>query len=131
MRIGEAAEKSGVNAKTIRYYESIALITTAARRNNGYRDYDINDVQELRFIHSSRGLGFSVEDIRALLSLWRDQSRASGDVRDLAKRHCADIDGRIAELQAIRNTLSTLIESCRGDHRPDCPILKSLGQGPT
>jgi len=129
MKIGEAAKRSGVNAKTIRYYESIDLVTPAARRDNGYRDYGMTDVQKLRFIHSSRSLGFAIDDIRALLSLWEDQSRASSDVRALAKRHCADIDTRIKELQAIRETLTTLIVACKGDHRPDCPILEKLGTG--
>ena len=131
MRIGEAAERSGVNAKTIRYYESIRLIQPALRRDNGYRDYDKIDVQELIFIQSARGLGFPIEDIRTLLSLWRDRERASADVRALAKRHLGAIDARIADLQAIRSTLTGLITACHGDERPDCPILDGLGRAVT
>lgn len=127
MRIGDAARRSGVNAKTIRYYESIDLIRSADRRDNGYRDYDTNDVQELIFIQSARSLGFTIEDIRTLLSLWRDRDRASADVRALAERHLGEIDARITDLQAIRATLTGLITACHGDNRPECPILDGLG----
>ncbi|MFC7332060.1 Cu(I)-responsive transcriptional regulator [Rhodocista pekingensis] len=126
MKIGTAAARSGVPARTIRYYESAGLIDAAGRRQNGYRDYDDTDVRTLRFISRARALGFSMREVADLLELWRDRSRASADVRALAQRHMAEIDGRIAELQSLRRTLGDLVERCQGDGRPDCPILDTL-----
>lgn len=130
MNIGAAAQRSGVPAKTIRYYESINLIDAAARTASGYRVYDIRDVETLRFIQRARSLGFSVKDVGDLLALWRDKQRASGQVKALANRHVEEINRKMAELEAMRETLSELIEKCHGDARPDCPILGDLaGQG--
>ena len=126
MQIGVAARASGVSAKMIRHYESTGLITNGSRRANGYRDYDEREVHELRFIRASRDLGFSLEEIRALLNLWRDQSRSSRNVRQLAAKHLKQVEKRIAELQAIGRTLRHLLGACNGDARPDCPILDGL-----
>jgi MerR family copper efflux transcriptional regulator len=129
MNIGTVSQRSGVPAKTIRYYESIGLIRAADRRNNNYRDYSDSDVQTLRFISRARGLGFSVKEVGALLTLWHDKHRASHDVKALALRHVEAIDGKIAELQGMRRTLVGLAERCHGDDRPDCPILEDLAGG--
>lgn len=126
MNIGTAAKCSGVPAKTVRYYEGVGLIPPAMRRANGYRHYHDVDVQTLRFIHRARGLGFSVQSVADLLALWRDQDRASADVRDLALRHVDDVTRKIQELETIRQALNDLIEKCRGDERPNCPILADL-----
>lgn len=126
MQIGVAANASGVSAKMIRHYEAIGLIANGARRQNGYRDYDQRDVHELGFIRSARDLGFSLEEIRALLNLWRDRARASKDVHALAARHLADVEAKIGELQAMAKTLRQLLDACHGDARPDCPILEKL-----
>lgn len=126
MQIGAAAKASGVSAKMIRHYEAIGLISNGARRDNGYRDYDERDIHELRFIRSSRDLGFSLEEIRALLDLWRDRTRSSKDVHRLAARHLADVEAKVAELQAMAQTLRHLLSACHGDARPDCPILEGL-----
>ena len=126
MNIGTAAKRSGVSAKTIRYYESVGLIPQAARADNGYRDYGGNDVETLRFIKRSRSLGFSVETVASLLDLWRNTSRASGDVKAVALKHIEDVERRIAELESIRDTLKHLTRCCQGDDRPDCPILEGL-----
>jgi len=126
MNIGSAAKRSGVSAKTIRYYESVGLIPRAARADNGYRDYATNDVETLRFIKRSRSLGFSVETVASLLDLWRNTSRASGDVKAVALKHIEDVEQRIAELESIRDTLKHLTKCCHGDDRPDCPILEGL-----
>jgi Cu(I)-responsive transcriptional regulator len=123
MRIGTVAERSGVPAKTIRYYEEVGLIGAADRTASGYRDYDHNDVET---IQRARSLGFSVNEVASLLALWRDRQRASAQVKKLASDHVARIDLKIAELQSMRDTLVDLIERCHGDHRPDCPILKDL-----
>jgi Cu(I)-responsive transcriptional regulator len=130
MQIGAVAKASGVNAKMIRHYESIGLIAAGARRGNNYRDYDARDVHDLRFIRSARELGFSLEEIRALLDLWRDGSRHSSDVRRLAQLHLQAVDNKVAELSAISATLRHLIDACHGDQRPDCPILDGLAKQP-
>lgn len=127
--IGQAAKASGVSAKMIRHYESIGLIDTAARTDAGYRLYNERDVQVLQFIHRSRELGFSLEQIKTLLALWQDKHRASKDVRAMAKQHIAELDRKIADMQAMRRTLETLATKCHGDDRPDCPILDDLSHG--
>ena len=129
MNIGEAAKASGVSAKMIRHYESIELIGEAKRTDAGYRVYSTRDVQMLQFIHRGRELGFSLEQIRALLTLWQDKHRASQDVRALANAHIAELDRKIAEMQAMRRTLEDLATACHGDSRPDCPILDDLAAG--
>ena len=130
MNIGEVAKRSGVPAKTIRYYESIGLIRPAERSAAGYRVYGDRELQTLRFIQRARNLGFSVKQVGELLALWQDRDRASGDVKAVARRHLAEIDRRMAELQSMRDTLEHLVGRCHGDDRPDCPILADLaGEG--
>jgi MerR family copper efflux transcriptional regulator len=126
MNIGVAAEKSGVPAKTIRYYESIGLIAEPGRTQGGYRDYAETDVAILRFVQRARGLGFPLKDVAALLGLWRDRGRASAQVKELTLSHIAEIERRIGELQAVRRTLLDLAHRCHGDARPDCPIIDDL-----
>ncbi len=126
MNISEAADQSGLPAKTIRYYEEIGLVTPAARRANGYRDYAQQDVHTLRFLNRARNLGFSVEDCRALMTLYTDRTRKSADVKALAQARIENIDLKIAELRSMRRTLEQVAEKCHGDDRPDCPILDDL-----
>lgn len=126
MSIGEAASQSGVPPKTIRYYEEIGLIAPAERLENRYRAYDDNDVQTLRFIQRARSLGFSLKEVASLLSLYRDRRRASRDVKRLALAHVTELDRKIAEMKAIRDTIANLAERCHGDQRPECPILEEL-----
>jgi MerR family gold-responsive transcriptional activator of gol and ges genes len=127
MKIGEAAEASGVSAKMIRYYESIGLLAKAARRDNGYRDYDARDIHDLRFIKRARTLGFSVEEITRLLGLWRDADRPSREVKAITAAHIDDLEARIAEMQGMVSALKHLASHCHGNDRPDCPILDELG----
>jgi len=129
MNIKDAAARSGLPAKTIRYYESVGLIRPR-RGGNGYRHFDAPTVETLRFIARARSLGFSVEDCRALLTLWQDRERASGDVKRLAEAHLAEIERKIAELEGMRATLTHLVACCAGDERPDCPILDGLAGAP-
>ena len=125
MQIGEVAERSGIPAKTIRYYEDIGLVRPL-RDDSGYRDFHENDLHKLVFLGRARALGFSIEDCRKLLGLYEDESRESAQVKAMAEEHLQAIDSKIAQLQEMRGTLSHLIEACRGDHRPDCPILSDL-----
>jgi MerR family transcriptional regulator, copper efflux regulator len=126
MNIGEAAERSGLPAKTIRYYEEVGLVRPAERRGNSYRQYDEAAVHRLRFVQRARGLGFSVEQCKGLLALYDDQTRASADVKAIALEHIAEIDQRLAALAEMRATLAALAEKCHGDERPSCPILADL-----
>jgi Cu(I)-responsive transcriptional regulator len=130
MTIGEAAARSGVPPKTIRFYEEIGLIEPAERLANRYRAYNENAVRTLRFISRARGLGFSLKEVGELLALYRDHSRASKDVKGLALAHVAELDRKIAELTAIRNLIAELAERCQGDDRPECPILDELDAPP-
>lgn len=125
MNIGKAAAKSGLPAKTIRYYEEVDLISPG-RRDNGYRDYSEQDVHKLAFLSRSRDLGFSLEACRQLLSLYEDRDRASADVKHLVQGHLGEIDEKIQAMQDLRATLHALLQACHGDERPDCPILNGL-----
>ncbi|SOB89983.1 Cu(I)-responsive transcriptional regulator [Thalassospira xiamenensis] len=125
MNISDASRDSGLPAKTIRYYEDIGLIKPG-RLENGYRDYSDEDLHKLRFLQRARGLGFSVEDCRVLLSLYEDRNRASADVKQIAKTHLIEIERKIAELQSLQKTLAHLVDACHGDHRPHCPIINDL-----
>ncbi|MQQ09766.1 Cu(I)-responsive transcriptional regulator [Epibacterium sp. SM1979] len=125
MNIGDVAERSGLPAKTIRYYEDIGLIRPH-RSANGYRCFAENDLHKLAFLARARALGFSIEDCRTLLGLYEDDTRASADVKALAQEHLTKIEAKIADLEAMRDTLTELVHCCAGDNRPDCPILKDL-----
>ena len=128
MNIGKLAENTGVTAKTIRYYEEIGLIPRARRTDAGYRNYGHNDAHMLRFIRRARNLGFTVDECRELVALYQDKNRSSADVKRLAEERVAEIDRKISELGGMRDALRELAEKCRGDHRPDCPIIDDLSQ---
>ncbi len=127
MNIGEISERTGLPAKTIRYYEDIGLISPM-RDANGYRNFAENDAHKLAFLGRARTLGFSIEDCRTLLALYEDQSRASADVKHVATEHLRQIEDKIAQLESMRQTLRHLVSACAGDNRPDCPILSDLAK---
>lgn len=127
MNIKDASERSGLPAKTIRYYEEVGLIRPL-RGANGYRSFRESDVMKLGFLGRARALGFTIEDCRLLLSLYEDKTRASADVKVIARRHLDEIAAKIAQLESMRATLSHLVACCHGDDRPDCPILADLAQ---
>ncbi|KWB63772.1 Cu(I)-responsive transcriptional regulator [Burkholderia ubonensis] len=126
MNIGDASRASGVSTKMIRYYEQVGLLMPAKRSDSGYRIYGADEIHVLRFIRQARHLGFLVEDIRKLLALWQDRSRASAEVKSIALGHVAELDEHITELTDMRNTLVDLAAHCSGDDRPECPILARL-----
>lgn len=125
MNIKDAASLSGLPAKTIRYYESIGLLSPL-RAGNGYRDYREADLHKLGFLARARALGFSIDDCRHLLSLDSDASRSSSDVKALAQQHIRQIGDKISELKAMRAALQKLATACHGDDMPDCPIIDEL-----
>lgn len=127
MNIGQAAKKTGLSAKMIRYYESIDLLPEAGRSESGYRIYSGQDLHRLTFIKRSRDLGFSLAEVAKLLTLWQDRDRASADVKKLASEHIDELNRKITEMTGLRDTLQELSDSCNGDSRPDCPIIKALG----
>lgn len=124
--IAQAAKISGISAKMIRHYEAISLIEPPVRGDNRYRHYGETGLHELGFIHRARALGFSFEDIRQLLSLWRDRQRSSAEVKTIAQRHIHELDQKAALLTSMSRTLKMLVAGCNGDNRPDCPILEAL-----
>jgi MerR family copper efflux transcriptional regulator len=128
--IGKAAMRAGVSTKTIRFYEEAGLIKAVERGSNRYRSYSQADIEMLRFVRRARTLGFSLKDVASLLELYSNHKRASRDVKRLALRHVADLDRKLAELTAIRDTIAELARRCHGNDRPDCPILDELQSRP-
>lgn len=126
MNIGQAARESGISSKMIRHYEAIGLIAQPARSAGGYRTYSEKDLHILRFIKSARSLGFSLEQVKQLLSLWLDKERMSADVKVLALQHVSTLTRKIDELTAMRELLKNITEVCHGDDRPDCPIIEKI-----
>ena len=126
LNIGQAAAASGVSAKMIRHYEEVGLLPAAQRTDSGYRQYGEADVQTLRFIRHSRDLGFSIPEISQLVSLWQDRSRSSREVKALAKTHIRELEEKAQELLAMKAALEHLVHGCRGDDRPECPIIETL-----
>jgi MerR family transcriptional regulator, copper efflux regulator len=126
--IGQAAARSGVSAKMVRYYESLGLLPEVGRTDAGYRLYTESNVHTLRFIRRARDLGFSMAEIGELLKLWQNKQRASADVKRIALDHAADLSRRIEEMTAMKKTLEQLAHCCHGDQRPDCPILDGLAE---
>lgn len=128
MNIKEVADRAGLPAKTIRYYEEIGLIRPL-RGANGYRAFRESDLHKLAFLARARGLGFTIEECRRLLALYEDRGRASADVKALAEAHLRDMEAKIVELRAMQAALRDLVAGCAGDQRPDCPILTGLAEG--
>jgi MerR family copper efflux transcriptional regulator len=132
MNIGEAARASGITAKMIRYYESVDLIPPAGRSESGYRTYSQRDVDTLRFIRRARDFGVAMDRVKLLVGLWQDKDRPSREVKAIALRQVAELEAKIAELTAMKDSLAELANACHGDSRPDCPILRDLaGMSPT
>ncbi len=127
MNISKAAEAAGLPVKTVRYYADIGLVAPAGRSAAGYRDYDDAAVRKLAFVRRAREFGFSIPECRELLDLYEDRTRSSADVKRLAERRLAEIETKQRALQELHDELSSLVHACRGDDRPDCPILEHLG----
>ncbi|MGM9402374.1 Cu(I)-responsive transcriptional regulator [Aliiroseovarius sp. KMU-71] len=125
MNIGDVSKRTGLRAKTIRYYEDIGLVKPL-RDTNDYRVFREIDLHKLTFLSRARALGFAIDDCRNLLALYEDETRASADVKEITSKHLKEIEAKINDLQAMHATLSHLSKECAGDHRPDCPILEGL-----
>ena len=126
MNIGEIAKKSGVNSKMIRRYEEMSISPKAGRSFSGYRQYSDNDVHILKFVKRSRELGFSMKNIKQLVGLWRNKTRSSAQVKNIASKHQTELEKKLHEIQSMLKTINHLVKNCHGDDRPDCPIIDEL-----
>jgi len=124
--IGEASKISGIHSKMIRHYETIGVLVKVKRSDSGYRLYNETDIHNLIFIKQARELGFSLEEIKKLLNLWRNKKRSSFDVKKLAMAHIEKLNHKIAELKMMKNSLENLVDHCQGNDHPDCPILEAI-----
>lgn len=126
MTISDAAKSAGLPTKTVRYYSDIGLVAPVARSEAGYRIYDDVALKKLSFVKRARGFGFSVEECRELLGLYEDTDRSSSDVRTIAAQRLIEIEAKQRELQLLHDELALLVKACKGNDRPDCPILSGL-----
>jgi len=126
LTIGRVAKLADVGVETIRFYEREGLIDEPPRRASGYRQYPTDTVDQLRFIRRAKELGFTLKEIKELMSLRDGGGRRRGEVRKIAEARMRDIDQKLSRLQAMRTALDGLVESCSCGRRPTCPILEAL-----
>ena len=129
MNIGEAAKKSGLSVKTVRYYDEINLIKPIKNKATNYRHYTTADLAKLQFIGKARRFNFSIKECKELLSLYENKNRSSKEVRNLTLTKIAEIDVKLIELENLREQLSHLVNCCKGNERPECPIIDELATG--
>ena len=129
MNIGEAAKKSGLSVKTVRYYDEINLIKPIKNKTTNYRHYTTAGLAKLQFIGKARRFNFSIKECKELLSLYENQNRSSKEVRNLTLTKIAEIDVKLTELENLREQLSHLVNCCKGNERPECPIIDELATG--
>ena len=126
MWIGETARAAGVNVQTLRYYERRGLLARTSRRESGYREYSTDDVRIVRFIKRAQELGFSLDEVGRLIRLRGVTRGDRHKVRAIAERKIADIDRKIAQLEALRTALEKLVRSCHASGAMECPIIEAL-----
>jgi MerR family mercuric resistance operon transcriptional regulator len=126
MRIGELARRTGVNIETIRYYEREAMLPAPGREPNNYRVYADAHRRRLRFVSRARGLGFSLEEVRELLSMIDGGDYTCATVKSLGEAHLSDVRDKIADLRRMEAALAELIAGCHGGRTPDCSMLEAL-----
>ncbi|WPZ37148.1 helix-turn-helix domain-containing protein (plasmid) [Thalassobaculum sp. OXR-137] len=126
LRRAALARRTGCNLETIRYYEKIGMMPEPPRTEAGYRVYDDRHVERLRFILRARELGFSLDDIRGLLSLVDRGTQTCAEVKERTERHLADVREKIADLKRIERVLADTAAQCSGDELSDCPVLEAL-----
>lgn len=129
MNIGEAAKKSGLSVKTVRYYDEINLIKPIKNKATNYRHYTTADLAKLQFIGKARRFNFSIKECKELMSLYENKNRSSKEVRNLTLTKIAEIDVKLTELENLREQLSHLVNCCKGNERPECPIIDELATG--
>lgn len=124
--IGELSKRSGVNIETIRYYERVKMLAPPPRTASGRRVYHSTDLRILVFIRRSRELGFSLDEIRALLRLGGPEMASCREVRDIAAHHLEDVRAKLGDLKKLERLLATTVARCSGKTAPDCPVLDIL-----
>jgi MerR family mercuric resistance operon transcriptional regulator len=129
IQIGDLSRQTGCNIETIRYYERIALLPIPFRTAGRHRLYDTADVRRLAFIRRARELGFTLDEVRALLALSTSKEDACADVRELAERHLAEVRAKIADLRAMERVLADAVKRCAAGDAPGCPIIDALSSG--
>jgi MerR family transcriptional regulator, copper efflux regulator len=129
MNIGDAAERTGLPPKTIRYYEDIGLVV-ADRQQNGYRDYSRLHVERLAFLKRAREFGFPIEDCRKLLCLYEEGHSSKSEVRALAAHHLAELRHKAQQIHSLAESLQTLVEACTTSNGDGCPIIDELARKP-
>ena len=127
--IGALSRRSGVNIETIRYYERVKMLAPPPRTANGRRVYDLTDLRILVFIRRSRELGFSLDEIRALLQLGGPEKASCREVRSIAAHHLEDIRAKLSDLEKLERLLAKTVAQCSGKTAPDCPVLDILDIG--
>ncbi|NYU11307.1 Cu(I)-responsive transcriptional regulator [Enterobacteriaceae bacterium CCUG 67584] len=126
MNISDVAKKTGLTSKAIRFYEEKGLVTPPLRSENGYRSYTQKHLDELTLLRQARQVGFNLDECGDLVTLFNDPARHSADVKSRTLDKVAEIERHIVELQAMRDWLLALAESCPGDESADCPIIDNL-----
>jgi MerR family mercuric resistance operon transcriptional regulator len=122
--IGQLARAAGVNIETVRYHERIGLVAKPAR--GGQRSYASEDARHLAFVRRARELGFSIDDIRALLRLAAPGQRSCADVEGIARAHLSNVQTKLADLAKLEKILAATVDQCSGDASPACPVLEML-----
>ena len=129
LTIGELAKAAGVNLETIRYYERIKLMPPPARTEGGHRSYSVEHGGRLAFIRRARELGFTIEEIRALLALAAPGRASCAEVRSIAEAHLADVRAKLSDLTRLERILCDTVAKCSGGASPVCPVLDMLDAG--
>ena len=122
----EAAKKSNLPIKTVRFYSDIGLINPKTNENSNYRIFTNQDIEKLLFVGKARKFNFSIEECRELLSLYENRTRSSSEVKKLTLKKIDEIDQKMSELNSLKKELSRVAKSCSGDQRPECPIIGFL-----
>ena len=126
MNIGQAAEATGLTSKAIRHYETLGLVVPRRQEGNDYRDYNLQDLEELRFLQRARAVGFSLEEARQLLQLFRNPHRRSAEAKSLVTGKLAQLDQQWLILNQVRQTLMDMAQACSGNESNDCAIISQL-----
>ena len=126
VNIGKAAKLSNLTVKTVRYYADIGLARPLKNKSTGYRDFSKDDLARLQFVAKARKFNFSIQECEELLSLYSDKNRSSKEVKVLTLDKISEIDAKLIELKDLRRQLSFLANNCKGNDRPECPILEAL-----
>ena len=128
LNIGKAAKLSNLTVKTVRYYADIGLVSPVKNNNTGYRDFSEDDVARLQFVSKARKVNFSIQECEEVLSLYSDKDRSSREVKSLTLEKISEINVKLLELKDLKKQLSFLADNCKGNDRPDCPILDALSE---